>query len=223
MGVLKARVGSSWQAIGTGIGEVFVGPNDPGTNVGIELWYDSDDNSVITASTVGYEANRPAATPANIGLHYFATDTLREWICDGTGWIIMFEPNQTWNPTFTNFTLGNGTIQAHYKRENGWCDIQGLCTLGSTSAMSGDLRISLPFNALNDNVTYYKGHALQTGVNEFPCFIASNVPNTFAIRSLNVAGTYAVQAPFSASVPFTWTTGVQFFFAGRYPMASRYS
>jgi hypothetical protein len=136
MGVLKARVGSSWQAIGTGVGEVFVGPNDPGTNVGIELWYDSDDNSVISPSTVGLEANRPPATPANASLHNFATDTLNDWLCTGTTWITN-TPTPWVAPTLLNgwVNYGGGFQVVQYRLRGDMVDLRGMIKSGTFPAV----------------------------------------------------------------------------------------
>jgi hypothetical protein len=57
MGVLKAKVGGSWQDIigGPGKDEVYIGPDDPGASY--DLWYDTDD----TAGQLGYATTLPAS------------------------------------------------------------------------------------------------------------------------------------------------------------------
>jgi hypothetical protein len=57
MGVLRIKVGGQWVDVGVGGG-----------------------------SLGGLEAARPAASTLLAGFHYFATDTKRDWLCDGTAW-----------------------------------------------------------------------------------------------------------------------------------------
>ena len=47
MGILRVKVNGQWVDIGTGGDEVFVGPNDPGANSGLDLWYDTDAASLL--------------------------------------------------------------------------------------------------------------------------------------------------------------------------------
>lgn len=54
----------------------------------------------------------------------------------------------SYTPTYTNFTLGNGTVSAQYAAAGKWVRYKGLITLGSTSSVTGTIRISLPVTAL---------------------------------------------------------------------------
>lgn len=224
MAVAYVNIGGTWVPIGGGIVDpVWVDPNPP-TDPTVELWFDTDASNTVSSS-VGVEAAKPSATSAVAGMHYFATDTLRDWLCDGLGWIIVSEPPQFWVPTVTNLTLGNGSWNARAMRNNGWCDFFGVLTLGSTTNITGDFRVTVPYGAAVDDVAFYRGHAFQFGVNEHTTMIANNLPNTFSLRGINTAGATAVQAVWAAAVPFTWlgATGSIVHFAGRYPLASRYS
>ena len=50
----------------------------------------------------------------------------------------------TWTPTFQNFTLGNGTVTARYCEVGNFVNGSMQITLGSTSSVSGVLKIELP-------------------------------------------------------------------------------
>lgn len=55
-------------------------------------------------------ASRPTGALRYTGQRIFESDTGRELMYDGAGWVIMSEPAQTWNPTFASgVTVGNGT------------------------------------------------------------------------------------------------------------------
>lgn len=53
----------------------------------------------------------------------------------------------SYTPTYTNFALGNGTVDARYAQVGKWVRCRGLITLGSTSSVTGLLRIALPVAA----------------------------------------------------------------------------
>jgi hypothetical protein len=100
------------------------------------------------APSSGLEANKPAAATALAGLRYFATDTLRDWLCDGVGWIIMSEPPVTSfvpavYPSGGAFTLGANTFS--YRRSNGNVDWSSDVTITNNGNGTGVIVMSLPF------------------------------------------------------------------------------
>lgn len=210
MGVLYAKVGGAWVPA-LGPNEVFVGSDQP-TDPDVELWYDTDDPGL--SGGVGLEAAKPAAPP--VGTRYFATDTLRDWLWDGTGWIIKAEPEVAWTPTWTNVTLGNGTSVGRYHRSDGWIDFWASFNLGSTSAMGTAPTLTLPISPRSAEQTF-SGSASQIGVARTPCLTEVLTGTTLKVR---VANTNADVAP---TVPFTWGTSGSLFVHGRYQMASRYT
>jgi hypothetical protein len=52
----------------------------------------------------------------------------------------------TYTPTFTNLTVGNGTLTAYYARIQDFVSVFVDVTFGSTSSVSGDVSFTLPFN-----------------------------------------------------------------------------
>jgi hypothetical protein len=50
----------------------------------------------------------------------------------------------TWTPTYTNFTLGNGTLVARYGTSGKFVQFTFAVQLGSTSSVSGQIRFTLP-------------------------------------------------------------------------------
>src|SRR5262245_37342198 len=83
------------------------------------VWGNAVADAINHGGLYGTEAARPAGVP---GMRYFATDTKREFLYDGTGWVVMAEPAQTYTPALTGITLGNGTLTGRYHRSDGWCD-----------------------------------------------------------------------------------------------------
>jgi hypothetical protein len=159
MGTLKALVNGVWVPIGsggsgTGSDEVFVQPNDPITaNPTAELWYDTDAVATIAAPPAsGFEISKPAASALYAGLRYFATDTLRDWLCDGTGWIIMGEPVQTgFTPTVTpaaGTITTLGAVSFAYHRRDGWLDWNVSIAITTNGTGAGNVQFTLPAASL---------------------------------------------------------------------------
>ena len=114
---------------------------------------------------------------------------------------------QTYTPTFTNFTLGNGTLNSSYIQIGKLVLVSLDITFGSTSSItSSGINITLPvahdtnFGTPVSTVWYIdQGSALypQSGIfssGEFRLYV--NRANT----------TYVQQGDINSTTPFTWTT-----------------
>lgn len=123
----------------------------------------------------------------------------------GTGWAF-----STWAPSWTNLTVGNGTVVAkwiqHGKSASGYVAF----TMGTTSAISGDVQLTLPFTA---SISYLTDHAVGTarlvdaGVNGYPAIVYLTSTTKLRLSIPNVAATYPVDAVITSAIPFTWGTG----------------
>ena len=109
----------------------------------------------VSQPTTGLDAAKPATPPGP--MRYFATDTRRDWLHDGTGWIIMSEPQQSYTPATTNVSFGGGaTISGSYHRSDGWADCYIYSVFGTSSpgVLSLGPSWSLPFTADSGEVGY---------------------------------------------------------------------
>lgn len=125
---------------------------------------------------------------------------------------------QSYTPTFTGFTVGNATLNFVYCQIGKTVHVRGICTLGTTSVMTGPLDVSLPVNSTgygttgmspNGTVTFWSGsvplaHGTITSVGS---------ASSFRLLALNTAGTYATLADVSSTVPFAWLSPSGKFFA----------
>jgi hypothetical protein len=126
-----------------------------------------------------------------------------------------------YTPTFAGFTVGNGTVNTRYTQVNKLVHFYGRVALGSTSAFTGPLDISVPIainaaSAVLDTVGTcgaYNGAALFYGA-------PINLFNT-SIRCtfFNSAGTYVTNSDTSATIPFTWANTNIFFWNITYESA----
>jgi len=94
----------------------------------------------VALGSMARNSGAPAGTGTN-GDEYWDTAAQRLYRSDGTGWIVMAEPGQTFAPTVT---AGAGTITAFggqsfsYKRSDGWLDywFNVIITTNGTGASS---------------------------------------------------------------------------------------
>lgn len=122
----------------------------------------------------------------------------------------------TWTPTLSGVTIGNGTVQAYYRKYGTTVNIAFGITLGSTSAITGDIQVTLPFSAAaapgeQGLAVFYNdfGNATYPGVG----IVASGI---VYLRAINAASTYAQVANCSSTVPFTWNATDQIRASGAY-------
>ena len=122
-----------------------------------------------------------------------------------------------YTPTFTNLTVGNGTSTARFSRVNNVVNYFGYFTLGTTSAVTGGIRITLPVTA---NAIYAGLNGIPIGNSSFydtsagiwyKAEVMSIGSTTLGLtRLLRADGTWLTnQGETNATQPFTWTTGDQ--------------
>ena len=121
--------------------------------------------------------------------------------------------SNSFTPTWTNLTVGNGTNTASYVQVGKIVHIVGKIVFGSTTSITGHPGFTLPITAKNESgvpgtveyadygVAGWFGHMFMSGT-------------TYAnFWTVNVAGTYPSWASVSSTVPFTF--GSNDFFAYR--------
>lgn len=116
---------------------------------------------------------------------------------------------QSWDPTYTNFTLGNGTLNyAKYIQIGKTVFLKIKATLGSTSAISGSLSFSTPVTAHADasagaDAIMDTGQLNDaTGQRWFPFSRWTNA-DTINVGYLNSSSNFTL---ISSTAPFTWAT-----------------
>ena len=118
---------------------------------------------------------------------------------------------------FTNVTVGNGTKTAYFARVNNFVHFYGSFILGSTSAITGGITLTLPLNIdLTNRPTFLPlglSYALDasSGINYPGDVIAANSPSAVVLSSWITNATYAARGTTAAAVPFTWAVSDTFF------------
>ena len=110
----------------------------------------------------------------------------------------------SWTPTWNNLTVGNGTTIAEYQRIGNlvFCYIQ--FTLGSTSAVTGDVYFSLPVGTTKR--PYFTGNAyyVDTGTTQFGGCTELFGANGY-FRLSGTGGTYInPTVSLNTTVPHVW-------------------
>lgn len=181
----------------------YAGGVDP-----VALATDAAFTSRYTQRTKG--AGAPAGT-GTAGDWYYDTTNKRSYQSDGTGWIIMYEPEQTYTPTTTNLSNGTGsTLTGAFRRSVGECYVfiymnMGTGSAGSISAPGPSW--SLPVQALNDESSAAVAggcnlYDANGGVYYLTPFLQTNLK--IEPRLLTVSGTIAsVQGQITNTSPIT--------------------
>lgn len=125
----------------------------------------------------------------------------------------------SYTPTFTNFTLGNGTISvAKYAKLGKIVLLEVEVVLGTTSSVTGRIGISLPVTAARVDRTSGPV-ALTAGAANSYGFAAMGTTDRVDLYTWNVAGTYLANTNISATIPGTWANNSFFAFSTFYEAA----
>lgn len=182
-----------------------------------------------TASLLAGNTPTGSGAPAGVGSNgetYYDTTNFRLYRSDGVGWIVMYEPLQTYTPALTNITIGNGTNSGRYKRFGGMCFVKAAFVMGSTSVMGTGPQMSAPKTmdvalGLNEadaaTAIYYDATG---GRGSGRTFCVSGT--TIGFLATNSAATYTIESQVTALIPYTWTTSDLLTFAFTYTMATPY-
>ena len=111
--------------------------------------------------------------------------------------------------TFSNFTLGNGTVVAKYSQIGDFVHYWGTITIGSTTSVGNYAAISLPVNAIASaggshftSSVFYEDPGVQNSVGG----IGLSSATLAYFQSWTASGSYVTAGGLAATVPWTWGT-----------------
>lgn len=128
-------------------------------------------------------------------------------------------------PTFTNLTVGNGTVTGAYTRVNDLVYYYGQITFGSTTSITGAVVLTLPVNLHSSQITAAGPLGLLYCVDQssgtwYPANVNANASATSVVASTWVVNaTYATRGNLTAAIPFTWAVSDQIHWAITYRAA----
>jgi hypothetical protein len=128
----------------------------------------------------------------------------------------------TYTPTFTNFTLGNGTLSyCRYVQVGKKVKVWVRVILGSTSSMGTTPQISLPVTAralvLHAPIGF--ANLQDTGTNQFKGLVNYYDTTHAFFQQLAVTGSNIIGGTITSTAPFTWTTSDEFHLTFEYEAA----
>lgn len=123
----------------------------------------------------------------------------------GTGWAM-----SSWVPTLGGATLGNGVVEARYIQIGKLVYCRFRFTLGTTSAITGDMSITLPVTAIasyTGAAQHAAGNIYMTpaGSPFFGLILVTDTTHAF-IEAQLASGTYVAPQSLSASIPAVWAS-----------------
>ena len=135
--------------------------------------------------------------------------------------------SESWTPTFTNLTVGNGTLTAQAIRVNDLYVANFRLAFGSTTSMSTDPRVQLPIAAATTSRYLSVGSIFHffdasTGI-EWQGF--GRIYDTDEVRirysRQSTGGDYGIYAnSVQSTLPFTWTTSDELYGLIVYPVGT---
>lgn len=112
----------------------------------------------------------------------------------------------TWSPSYSNLTIGNGTVDARYIRIGDTVHASFDFVLGSTSSVGTNAGISLPVTAENGAMAVGQCRLTDSGTASYGGFVNLNGTTQMLPQVMVTSGSYSRNVNLTPTVPFTWTT-----------------
>lgn len=123
----------------------------------------------------------------------------------------------SFTPTWTNLTVGNGTVTGEYRQDEETVQVQVKLTFGSTTSITGNVQMTLPVNAASAHreVITLSGRLLDSGSSDTMCWVQIVNTTTCSIQWPRVdTSAWLNGVLVNATSPWTWATNdqINFFF-----------
>lgn len=111
----------------------------------------------------------------------------------------------SYTPTWTGITTGNGTSSAAWVQFGRTTHWRAQFTLGSTSAITGAVTVTLP-TALRESGHFgtFRVSLVDTGTLRYTGQINALSTTVVAVEAISTSAAYAGGAALSATIPHTW-------------------
>jgi hypothetical protein len=139
---------------------------------------------------------------------YLEVTPKRFQVYNGTGWQDWFVDSDAFTPTWTNLTVGNGTVTARYIALGRFTYASIKFVFGSTSSITGTVSVSLPVAASATFTNQYIGQVrmLDASFGFFSGTIQQLSGTAGEILVTRSDGVYASDSLINATIPMTWVT-----------------
>lgn len=120
----------------------------------------------------------------------------------------------SWTPSWTNVTVGNGTVVAMYKKVGRTVSASVQVVGGSTTSFANSISFTLPVTAATRYGTGYNiignANALDIGVAGYTGIAQTNASTTVAEVRWNASGSYTTAFPFTENTGDTISIGITY-------------
>ena len=186
------------------------------------VWVAQDDSNAIQNAIVDAKGDLIAAsandTPARLAVG--ANDLLLT-AASGEATGLKYTGGWTsYTPSFTNLTVGNGTLVGRYQQIGKIVNVYVALRLGSTSSVGSSPYFDLPIAQGRNTQNYiYTGAILDAGTADILGCVVLQSGGAAYICFVNTASTSGSISYASATTPMTWTTNDVFQFLFSYEVA----
>lgn len=159
------------------------------------------------------QTDRDSILTPQEGLTVYRKDLDAYQTYDGAAWLTFHLKWTSYTPTFTNLTIGNGTLSCKYVQIGKTVHVRFSLVFGSTTAMGSAPKFTLPVTRAANGGTAaltLMGDASLYDLTAVTAWFASftNTTTTEAgIVAWNAGGAALFSSPISSANPFTWATG----------------
>lgn len=174
-----------------------------------------DENGTVSYSEVANGASVPSLPANSVWLAKVVTDgSAVTSVTNFVGW-------SPFSPTWSNLTVGNGTLTARYEQIRKTVRFSIVLVWGSTTSVSGTVQFTLPVppTPVVGVGTQIGSVKLYNGTASFHGPLTQSSTTQAVIRWYKVQGTGIIEENISGTSPDTWNTGDEFHIAGSYEAA----
>jgi len=111
----------------------------------------------------------------------------------------------SYTPTWTGITTGNGVTSAAWKQIGRTTHWRAQFTLGTTSAVTGAVTVTLP-TALRESGHFgtFRVSLVDTGTFRYTGQLNASSTTVVAVEAISTSSTYAGGAALTSTIPHTW-------------------
>lgn len=131
---------------------------------------------------------------------------------------------QSWTPTITNLTIGNGTTTAKYTRIGRTISFRIAVVFGTTTSMGTNPIFTLPVTSVTyagvaQEVPIGIARVLDSGITSFMGLVVWINTTTMSPQLQVATGTYTQNTGITSIIPMTWGTADELHLFGQYEVA----
>lgn len=184
--------------------------NNDSTRVATTAWVKDQEYAPLASPALVGTPTAPTPAPGDNDTSIATTAFVQQRLAQEGQWV-------NYAPSFPGITIGNGNRTGRYVVIGDYVHFWAKFVFGSTSAMTTNPQVGLPFPAANPADEELLLRMVDTGVTRY--YGRGIIESSGAVGLLFATGTNGVGVGITATVPFTWTTFDEIVVSGSYEKA----